>query len=93
MQVQRKCFTDLRWLKDVLSVSTKLKLYNAIVLPYLDYCSVVWHECLIQLKKKVERIHLMYGMQLILSQPSSAPSDELRQALRRIPLERRRGIC
>ena len=32
----------LRRLKDVLSPNTKKKIYNTMVLPHLDYCSVVW---------------------------------------------------
>jgi len=46
--VRKKCFrglSQLRKLCDVLPVSTKVKLYNALVLPHTDYCSVVWHEC------------------------------------------------
>ena len=84
--VRRKCFASLAKLRrqrDVLPVSTKKKLYNAIALPYLDYCSVVWHECSVQLKK-VERIQ-NYRMRPILSQPARAPSDELRRVLRWIP--------
>ena len=54
-EVRRKCFAGLaklRRLRDVLPASTKLKLYNAIVLPYLDYCSVVWCECSSQLRER-----------------------------------------
>ena len=46
--LRRKCFAGLaklRMLKDVLPVATKRKVYNALVLPHLDYCSVVWQEC------------------------------------------------
>ena len=93
-EVRRKCFAGLaklRSLKDVLPASTKLKLYNAVVLPYLDYCSVVWHECTVQLSEKVERIQKS-GMRFILSQPARAPSKDMRRALGWIPLERRRRM-
>ena len=63
----------------MLPVSTKLKLYNEIVLPYLDYCSVVWCECSSQLREKVKRIQ-NYGMRLILSQPARAPSEGMRHS-------------
>ena len=38
----------LRQLRDVLPVSVKKKLYNALVLPHLDYC-VLWQECRVEL--------------------------------------------
>jgi len=39
--VRKQCFTGLAKLKAVLPPDTK-KVYNATVLPHLDYCSVVW---------------------------------------------------
>ena len=32
---------------------TNKKIYNAIVLPHLDYCSVVWQECSLELQRKL----------------------------------------
>ena len=75
----------------MLPVVTKKRVYNAMVLPHLDYCSVVWQECTMELRKKVERIQ-NYGMQLILSKSAGTPSDGLRQELRWLPLERRREM-
>ena len=46
--VRRKYFGQLarlRKLGDVLPASLKKRIYNALVLPHLDYCSVVWQEC------------------------------------------------
>ena len=43
--VRKKCFgglVKLRRLRDVLPSSTKKKFYNALVLPHVDYCSVLW---------------------------------------------------
>ena len=83
-KVRKKCFAGLaklRRLRDVLPVITKRRIYNAMVLPHLDYCSVVWQECTMELRKKVERIQ-NYGMRLILSKPAGTPSDGLRQKLR-----------
>ena len=31
-------------------------LYNALVLPYADYCSVVWHPCSSRLSRSLERV-------------------------------------
>ena len=69
--VRRKCFSGLSQLcklRDVLPVSTKVKLYNALVLPHTDYCSEVWHECGVVQQRQVERIQ-NYGMRLILGKP------------------------
>ena len=61
-------FCWLRRLKDVLPPNIKKKVYNALVLPHLDYCSVVWQECIKDLRMKIERVQ-NYGMRIILSQP------------------------
>ena len=93
-EVRRKCFAGLaklRRLRDALPASTKKTLYNAIILPHLDYCSVVWQECSITLRKKVERIQ-NYGMRIILSKPPRTPSAILRQELRWVPLDQRREM-
>ena len=92
--VRKKCFTGLaklRRLKDVLPLTTKRRIYNAIILPHLDYCSVVWQECAVSLRMKVERVQ-NYGMRLILSKPARTPSTEMRQILNWVPLERRREM-
>ncbi len=92
--VRRKSFAGLakiRRLRDVLPVSTKIKLYNALVLPHVDYCSVVWQECGKVLQQKVERIQ-NYGMRLILSRPPRTPSKELRQSLKWMSLTQRRQM-
>ena len=44
--VRKRCFiglAKLRRLKNVLPSRTKKQLYNALVLPHLDYCSVKIH--------------------------------------------------
>ena len=35
---------------------TKKQIYNALVLPHLDYCSVVWQEWSMEVGKKLERV-------------------------------------
>ena len=48
-KVRKKCFASLaklRRLRDELPVIAKKRIYNAMVLPQLDYCSVVWQECI-----------------------------------------------
>lgn len=70
--VRKQCFAGLaklRRLKDVLPPDTK-KIYNAIVLPHLKYCSVVWQNCTKDLRMKLERVQI-YGMRIIPSQPAT----------------------
>ena len=90
--LRRKCFcglAKLRRLRDVLPMTTKKKIYNALVLPHLDYCSVVWQECAKDLQRKLEQIQ-NYGMRLILSKPPRTPCADLRKILKWVPLTERR---
>ena len=45
----------LQRLKNLIDVSTKIKLYNACLLPHLTYCSVTWHNCGRHNSDKLER--------------------------------------
>ena len=92
--VRKRCFVglaELRRLKDVLPPDTKKKIYNATVLPHLDYCSVVWQECTQDMRKRLERVQ-NYGMRIILSQPPRTPSKGLRQNMNWMTLEKRREM-
>ena len=92
--VRLKCFSGLaklRRLGDVLPISTKKKIYQALVLPHLDYCSVIWMECSKLLQQKIERVQ-NYAMRLILTKPSGTPSDQLRTSLNWMPLTNRREM-
>ena len=62
-----------------------------LVLPHLDYCSVVWHECSKELSQTLERVQ-NYGMRLILSKAPRTPSEDLRQELGWMTLQRRREV-
>ena len=31
--------------RNLICIATKLKLYNAFILPHFQYCSTVWHFC------------------------------------------------
>ena len=81
--VRKKCFAGLGKLKrwsGVLPSRTKKQIYNALVLPYLDYCLVVWQECSQCLRQKLERVQ-NYGMRIILSRPPRTHSGDLRKEL------------
>ena len=91
--VRRKCFAGLaklRRLRDVLPPKTKKQIYNGLVQPHLDYCSVVWQECSRELRRSLERVQ-NYGMRLILSKPPRTPSEQLREELGWKTLEERRS--
>ena len=93
-EVRRKCFgglAKLRRLRDTLPKVTKKNIYNALVLPHLDYCCVLWQECRKALQQRVERIQ-NYGMRLICSKPPGTSSDELRKGLNWLPLGKRREM-
>ncbi len=78
--VKRKCLGNLAKISRVssfLPLETKKLLYNAPVLPLLDYCSIVWQECGATQSRRLERLQ-NYGMRLITS-PRLTPSADLRK--------------
>ena len=74
-----------------LPMKTKKELYNALVLPYLDYCSIVWQECSKEQVQRLERVQ-NYGMRIILSKPPRTNSEEMRRELKWRSLESRRNM-
>jgi hypothetical protein len=46
----------LRRIKEYLSTSTLIKVYDAIVLSHFDYCSLFWDECADYLLKKLQKL-------------------------------------
>ncbi|KAL9970070.1 hypothetical protein ACROYT_G022385 [Oculina patagonica] len=44
-------------LRNVLSSSSKLCLYNSFVMSYFTYCSSIWHNCLKSDSDKLEKLH------------------------------------
>ena len=46
----------LRRIKDYVSTSTLIKVYNAIILSHFDYCSLVWDVCADYLLKKLQKL-------------------------------------
>ena len=70
---------------------TKKRVYNALVLPHLDYCCVVWQECGKVLQQKLERIQ-NYGMRLVCAKPPRTLSEDFRKGLRWTSLVERREI-
>ena len=92
--VRQKCFMSLSKLRRVshfFPTPTRLKIYNALVLPHLDYCCVLWHSCGSVLTQKVERIQ-NYGMRIITSFSRYTPSETLRSKLHWMTLSRRREV-
>ena len=74
-----------------LTLKTRMVLYNAVVLPHLDYCSVVWANCTKKLQMRLERLQ-NYGMRVILQVPARTPSSISRAKLRWVTLEQCRAL-
>ena len=43
--------------RNLICTATKLKLYNAFILPHLQYCSTVWHFCSARNRDKLESLN------------------------------------
>lgn len=71
-----------------LPVLTRKILFSSLVLPHLDYCSVVWHSCNSSISQKVEQVQ-NYGMRVILGKPPLTRSSPLRQQLNWTTLHQR----
>ena len=64
-------------------------LYSSFVIPHLDYCSVVWHNCGVILTSRVERIQ-NYALRVILKKPPRNDTKEMRSQMGLTTLEQRR---
>ena len=69
----------MRIISQFLPLQTRKCLYNALLLPHIDYCCVVWHDCGVKLAQEIERIQ-KYGMSDHIISPSDT-SAELRKKL------------
>ena len=61
-KIRRKCLASLAQLRQLFPAvprRTRILLYNALVLPHLDYCSCIWGTCGTNLQMKLERIQTM----------------------------------
>ena len=90
--VCQKCLASLSTLRRIfpaLPTSTRMMLFNALVLPHLDFCSSVWHQCGEVLAMRIERIQ-KYAMRLITSSPLRTSSDGLRSKLSWMSMRDRR---
>ena len=74
-----------------LSSQIRRTLYLPFVLPQLEYCSVVWHNCGATLIKRVERVQ-NYALRIILNKPPRSSTEEMRSQLSLPPLSCRRDI-
>ncbi len=79
----------LRRLFPALPLRTRLMLFNALILPHLEFCSSVWHQCGTTLSTRIQRIQ-NYEMRMITSPPRTF-SDELRSKLSWMTLYNRRS--
>ena len=71
--------SNFKRLHNVLPTENK-KIYNAMILPCLKYCFIVWQDCSVELRSKLEE-YKNHRMRRILSQPPLASSEALRRQL------------
>ena len=83
------CLASIKRAGTYLSCRTKKMLYSSLVLPHLDYCSVVWNICGVGQSDRIERVQ-NYAMRMILRKPPRTSSDSLRQVLGWTTLKARR---
>ena len=75
--VRKKCFgglAKLRRLRNTIPVNLRSGLFNALIKPHLDYCSVVSQECSKIQQGKIKQIQ-NYSMRQILSMPPRTPRN------------------
>ena len=92
--VKRKCLGGLAQLhkvKDALPTRLRKLLYQSLILPHLDYCTVVWAECSKGDADKVQRLQNR-EMRLILGKKWDHPSKDLRMELGWMTLMQRRWM-
>ena len=63
-------------IKQFLSIDSRTLFYNAYILPYLDYCCVIWGNCSRFLEEKIVRVQKRAG-RLILNKDFDTPSTFL----------------
>ena len=91
-KVRRSCLSSLARLIFLSTIiETKKRLYNALVVPHMDYCCVVWMECGATLRHGIEWLQ-NYRMLLITSSPRLACSAMLRRRMGWVPLKQRRRL-
>ena len=79
----------LRRSKDLLEINTLKTIYNATVLPYFDYCALVWDNCSQTIKHKFEKLHNK-AARIITGDSYEIRSDAVRSKLGWVTLQERR---
>ena len=82
-EVRRKALAviaTIRRARGYLPVQTRKLLYNTLVLPHMDYCSVIWHSIGTTLSQSIESLQ-NYAMRVVLDKPPRTPSAPLSNAM------------
>ena len=66
----------LRRIKSCVSIRTLIKVYNAIILPYFDYCSLVWSNCSEYLLDKLQKMQNRAG-RIVTGRPYEIATKEI----------------
>ena len=91
--IRKKAFAAIACIHRVsyhLPLNTRKMLYRSLVLPYVNYCSTIWHTCTQVVSNDIERIQ-NYAMRISsISPPPHTPSAPLREKLNWTTLRQRR---
>ena len=83
-----KSIAMLRRMKEYVSISTLIKVYNAIILSHFDYWSLVWDECADYLLTKLQKLQNREA-QVITGSSYETNSEDILSTLNWQPLKKR----
>ena len=74
------------WISPLLLLEAETRFYKAMVLPVLDYCDVVWHECGQGNIDKMERLQRRAARIVFLKAAAKLSTDQIMTKLGLEPL-------
>ena len=81
----------LNWISGFLPIENLLGIYKQIILPMIDYCSILWHDCGSVLTERVEKIQNK-AMRTILKVDRLTCTQNMHTRLGRLTLHSRRRV-
>ena len=85
---RRQC--ALRWTRQYVNYPTAITIYNSLIQPLFDYCDIVWDNCSITSKTRLQKLQNR-AARVITQQSYDIRSEEIRNQLRWVTLSDRRS--